>query len=147
MTGATAKCGGQQLGTHLAERSQAALSDKCGLLFLGDFFVSLSIVQLIRLSNLLTRSLPPSLSLLEVCAFPPIRQKKANGWGTELIEIHTVRDLVTLAQLERKYFFSGYQLPARFPPSDPTPYNRRRLSHYRGNYAAVWRSHSPDELY
>ena len=34
MTGATAKCGGQQLGTYSAERPQAALSDKCGLLFL-----------------------------------------------------------------------------------------------------------------
>ena len=33
------------------------------------------------------------ISILEVCAFPPIRQKKANGWGAELIQIHTVRDL------------------------------------------------------
>jgi len=33
------------------------------------------------------------ISFLEVCALPPIRQKKANGWGTELIQIHTVRDL------------------------------------------------------
>jgi hypothetical protein len=33
------------------------------------------------------------ISFLEVCAFPPIRQKKANGWGTELVQIHTVRDL------------------------------------------------------
>ena len=33
------------------------------------------------------------ISFLEVCAFPPIRQKKANGWGTELMQIHTVRDL------------------------------------------------------
>ena len=34
------------------------------------------------------------ISFLEVCAFPPIRQKKANGWGTGLIQIHKVRDLV-----------------------------------------------------
>ena len=33
------------------------------------------------------------ISFLEVCAFPPIRQRKANGWGTELIQIHTVREL------------------------------------------------------
>jgi hypothetical protein len=36
------------------------------------------------------------ISFLEVCAFPPIRQKKANGWGTGLIQLHTVRDLASL---------------------------------------------------
>jgi hypothetical protein len=34
------------------------------------------------------------ISFLEACAFPPIRKKKANGWGTGLIQIHTVKDLV-----------------------------------------------------
>jgi hypothetical protein len=34
------------------------------------------------------------ISFLEICAFPPIRNKKANGWGTGLIQNHTVRDLV-----------------------------------------------------
>ena len=36
-TARTAKCGGRQLGTHLTERSQATLSDKCGLLFVRAF--------------------------------------------------------------------------------------------------------------
>jgi hypothetical protein len=34
------------------------------------------------------------ISFLEVCAFPPIRQKKANGWGTGPIHIHSVKDLM-----------------------------------------------------
>jgi len=37
------------------------------------------------------------ISFLEVCAFPPIREKKANGWGTELIQIYTVRDLADVS--------------------------------------------------
>jgi hypothetical protein len=35
-----------------------------------------------------------SISFLEVCAFPPIRQKDANGWGTEVMQGHTISDLV-----------------------------------------------------
>ena len=35
-----------------------------------------------------------AISILEVCALPPIRKKKANGSGTELIQIHTARELI-----------------------------------------------------
>jgi hypothetical protein len=28
-----------------------------------------------------------------ICGFPPFGQKKAKGWGTELVQNHAVRDL------------------------------------------------------
>jgi len=34
------------------------------------------------------------ISFLEVCAFPPIRERKANGWGTGRIPIHAAGDRV-----------------------------------------------------
>lgn len=37
----------------------------------------------------------------------PIRQKKTNGWGTELIQIHTVRGLVAIGPLARAITWRG----------------------------------------
>ena len=32
----------------------------------------------------------PFLEVAQPEAFPPIRQEKANGWGTDLVLVHTV---------------------------------------------------------
>ena len=34
------------------------------------------------------------IMFFEVCAFPPSRQEKAKGWGTELIQTNAVEGLV-----------------------------------------------------
>jgi hypothetical protein len=38
------------------------------------------------------------IPFLEIGAFPPIRKKKANGWGTELVQIQEVRELECYAR-------------------------------------------------
>ena len=38
------------------------------------------------------RRLISFLGVAQPEAFPPIRQKKANGWGTEQVQIQTVRE-------------------------------------------------------
>jgi len=47
--------------------------------------------------------------ILEVCIFPPFRQTKGDGWGTELVEIHTARDLgMTLRENGRFVVFHSF---------------------------------------
>jgi hypothetical protein len=50
------------------------------------------------------------MSFLEVAqpeAFPPIRQKKTNGWGTEPMQIHPVRDLAGCGKTRPELDFEG----------------------------------------